>query len=253
MNRFLYTSLVFLLAVLFFVACKSKYLSYKEYFIEGYSSDNQIVEGNVESLTIKEYDPIITFGKPEIGQIDRHKEFMFNDKGDIVETKLYSSYSDELFSRTNISYDENGNLVSALSYDKDTLIWKILYQQEGNKLSEVEFNGNGKIRIKREYTLDNDNCVIEYTTSDKYLSINQSYSNKCNKGRVVESQSRSSNDKIVFGYDEKNRMISTSASYGLKITNRYLLEDSHGNWTRKEELRGDTVDKIIIRTFVYKD
>jgi hypothetical protein len=228
-------------------------LSYREDFRGNHSLDDYITEGNIESVTVKKYQPIITFGKPDIGSIVSNNKLMFNDKGDITEISIFSSYSKDLFAKTNISYNKSGDLISALSYDANSLIWKVTYQRDGSNLIETNYNGNGQEDIKREYILDSDNCVIEYKSVNNKGNITESYLQKCSEGKIVERQSRLSTDKVIFEYDEKKRMIGSNASYGVRRINRYLFEDDHGNWTRKEEVMGDKVDKIIIRSFVYHE
>ena len=119
--------------------------------------------GDVECVTITDYDVADKFGEIVKDKITGKTFYRFNQKGDVIEWARYNS--------------------------DGSLEWKNLYKydSQGNQIEEAEYNSDGSLMSKWLYKYDSQGNLIEETSYDSDGSLDWKYISKYDsQGNLIE-------------------------------------------------------------------
>lgn len=181
-----------------------------EYF---YDNQHRIVktitttdEGEVEQEMLNEYEGdqlVRTSISDGDGNLLRISEYLVDENGHTVEfkqtdnetgesTHLVTQYNDAGHKETEISYDEDGDIISQVLFKEDdkgrlismteqgeskNTITSFTYDDQGNIIQQTEQDGEGKLlmSIKREYDENNNMLQSEVFVESRGRSLPQHY------------------------------------------------------------------------------
>ena len=117
--------------------------------------DNYPLYGDVEEVTISEYELSEKFGEEVKGNLSSKELYKFNERGDVIEAARYNS-DGELYdlygnAKAIYKYDSNGNEIEEADYNSDgELFWKknSKYDSKGNQIEWAHYNSDGELRWK---------------------------------------------------------------------------------------------------------
>ena len=141
----------------------------------------------VENFAYEGNDEVLHESRNEDGQLVYRKETVYNEKGNVLEEKIWMDETDTTTRVVN-EYDEDGELSSVASYSDDgDIIFRVAYERDekghiikvmeespdkkvmtlieydsqGNAIVQQELNEQGKINSRIERTFDADGNVTE--------------------------------------------------------------------------------------------
>ena len=185
-------------------------------------SDNTPLYGDVESVTVSEYNTIELFGVIFLKELHHKDTYKFNSNGDVVEKTSYNgnklasitkydpsvnkfeevNYNDDgsSYIASVATYDFNGNKIEHIWYDSDgTLGLKFLYKYDsnGNNIEVIGYNSDGTLRCKTPYKYDSNGNEIEHIRydSDGTLSYKYLYKYDSNGNRIEGAYY----DRLIMG------------------------------------------------------
>lgn len=130
------------------------------------------------------------------------KSVMYNSQGDIIHDGFY------------YNYDKHGNLISTISFKKDSTIASksiTKYDKYGNKIEGYSVGENGQIGSKKKYVRKNKTEYILMTNKNGDVTNNSSvkYDEKGNEIEIMSYDSLGKqNVRIEYGYDKQNNLSS---------------------------------------------
>ncbi len=229
--------------------------------------------GDVESVTISEYNTIELFGvifKKELHHKDTYK---FNSNGDVVEKTSYNgnklasltkydpyvnkleevNYNDDgsSYIASVATYDFNGNIIELIEYDSDgTLSDKYLckYDSNGNIIEVIGYDSDGTLSDKYLYKYDSNGNIIEEIEYNSEGSLR--YKELCkydSNGNIIELIEYDSDGtliyKVLYKYDSNGNMIEDIVykSNGTLSGKGLYKYDSNGNM-----IGGAHYDRLIM-------
>ena len=146
---------------------------------QGWDEDTPLY-GNVESVTVTEYDREDRFGEVVRGGIHGCQKYYFNTEGDVVEEAHYNS-DGSLREKYTYQYDSRGNKIEQACYKSDgSLSSKCTYKYDssGNKIEQAYYNSDGSLWHKYTYKYDSRGNMIEEATYDSDGSLRYKHSYK---------------------------------------------------------------------------
>jgi hypothetical protein len=172
-------------------------------------------EGKKEGKTFYKYDDkgneIEGIWYDEKEEINVKIQTQYKGKNKKLEWLVYSP--DGSFSRNVNKYDDKGNNIERVQYNKNEkfnlkLSWK--YDKKGNKLEESEYDNNGILKGKKLYKYDDKGKLIELTDFNKHgnLKIKTVYTyDRLNMVEEVRYGSYGERiSKILYKYDDKGNI-----------------------------------------------
>ena len=121
--------------------------------------------GDVESVTISEYDLKERFGEEVKGDLKDRYIYKFNERGDVIEKARYNS-DGSLDEKIIYKYDSKGNQIEEAFYTSGgSLDWKYIYKYDsnGNQIEGAHYNSDGSLYRKLIYKYDSKGNIIECT------------------------------------------------------------------------------------------
>ena len=161
--------------------------------------------GDVESVTISEYDLKEKFGEVVKGDLEERVVGRFNEKGDVIEGAEYNS-DGSLDEKIIYKYDSKGNEIERAEYNSDgslddKLIYK--YDSKGNKIEQAFYNSDGSLNEKIIYKYDSKGNEIERARYNSDGSLDR---------------------KLIYKYDSKGNIIECTKYRGEIMTPEDLTE-----------------------------
>ena len=99
---------------------------------QGWDEDFSLY-GNVESVTITQYELQDKFGEVIRGDVEDKNKYCFNNVGDVIEYAYYNS-DGSLYSKYISKYDSSGNKIEYARYNSDgSLNWKYIYKYDSSR------------------------------------------------------------------------------------------------------------------------
>ncbi len=196
---------------------------------------------------------LIEQGKDSEAYLQLLKCENFKDSKELLEdfevqyemTESYISYDEngEFLSKTEIKYNDNGDIILNISYDENDYIWskyeyEYTYDDNDNVLKEICYDKNGNITRKEVYEYNNNNNMThnihyayEYGDISHKYECEYEYDN--NGNRISEFEYDSDGNKFLeskYEYDNNNNVISEFEydHYG-NIISKYKYEYDHNN------------------------
>ena len=196
----------------------------------------------------------------------------YNEKNNLASVKLYDPYGN-LFLRTGILYDDNGNETAEINYTevlqddnkhkdkiKEMVLNKIIwtYDDKGNITREQHFDGDTLIINELNYSYDNNGNRIEQKNSESGMALKTTYAYNI-KGDITEEAQYDNagyvTARITRTYDEKGNQISENYydrdNTLLTHTVFQISYDKNNNWVRKVQLDNDRTSVITVRKIAY--
>jgi len=176
-------------------------------------------------------------GKPG----DEKYVYKYDDKGKLVAEELY--YKTTLISRNENTYDQQGRLISQISYNPDSTVSmriRVSFTPDGKPIERIRHDGD-LLTYRVRYTYDNKRRLVQVETTGSYVE-SDSTSEGHITGRVVY---------VYKGKDQPKEMLIYNQDGSLR--ERVLIDyDSRGNWTKRTHRVQASVGKEVTRQIVYR-
>lgn len=244
------------------------------------------LSGKVKSLTEKQYNPAIKSGEIEKAELSIIRTYYFSETGLKKEEaeesenipgeknidKILYKYDnmDRLIEQDKMKnespsgkeiykYDNKGNLIEKDIYDFEGKISnKVIFKNNGigQKLTESQYYSNGNLCCTDNYKYDSNGNMIEKSSIGGLLSkIIFKYDNK---NRMVENNTYLNgkfSSKFTVKYDNYNNIIEQlnydeNGRVYMKRVNKYEF-DKNQNWTKNIEYYNDQPSYIAEREIIY--
>jgi hypothetical protein len=239
----------------------------------------QITENDLKTMNLKSNVTFLiehTFrasekeGKPEKGSLKSKSEYIFNLKGNLVETKYFDD-KENLRGKASFVYDEQGNLTEENNYKADGYRFGSTYYKPDvvNKKREKSRSFSDGTKIDKSIQLFNtQKKLIEvqiFSGADNKLSVKEErkYDAKGNLTKVIRSSEQFGvMSETTYQYDDKGNPIeeiiysfktkSSEVEHTEKMFYTYTY-DAKGNWISKAcyEIDNKNITSIIEREITY--
>jgi len=239
-------------------SCKDSPFKYTD-LKSRYDTEDLRGSGKIKSITIKQYDPLMVFDKVEVGKEyrDSYYEYVYDISGNIIERNTIY-YTEGLLYKDKFTYKDDGNLDEINTYEKNgNSSDKTKYVRDNSDLTETDYGINGKMKRRKEYVFDNNNCIISYKAYDYggyKFKIGERlfwYVQKCEDGRAVEKTDKQWKGTDSYIYDDKGRLSKINSEQYPDDSFEYLEEDEKGNWTKKITSSEGKPFKVTVRAITY--
>ncbi len=213
-------------------------LTENEYDDEGEILSGRVLECDENGNEIKDlyYD--------KGGEISRSEEYQYDADGNLIEYKYISYQSSENSdsSRQTWAYDENGNEIEYVSYDKYGNIERKTnseYDAGGNQTKHTTYDENDEITGWTETAYDENGCEIKYEVYDKNGSCTRTITKEYDERRnlinyVIYDDDGELIEKSEYEYDKNDNRVKI-VHYGDGVTISTKIEfgyDENGNETK---------------------
>lgn len=230
------------------------------------------LKGKVKSFTEFTYEAKESFGEVVKGDrvyyysIESSYQKVYDKRGYMVEYNEYNDTDFSFKSKTTYTYDENENVIEAITsteYGK----YKWVYQYDNGNLIEgngYRLNGDSSLIEKKTYKYDDRNNRIEECcyNSDGSLLLKFTYIYDDKNNRIEECEYNfdgSLKEKTTYKYDNMQNLIKkdgyiTDKDETYIVTYEYDFEydyDEKGNWTQKISFYNDVPQVITEREYEY--
>jgi len=235
---------------------------------KGQNNYVETLKGKVKLITSMTY-LAETFGGVPTDTLTTKTRFLYDEKGNLIETNYYDIKTDVVYSKSRCVYDNNGNKLELTSYNKvGEIDGKNVYKYD-NKNHEIEekstywknnnlngkiihnydyksmiletsfFKADGSLKYKFVYKIDDRGNIIEvYNSIGKIETKTQYQYNE--KGKIIKKSWESykgggtQKGEIIYQYDEEGNEIKRveSSIYGKIISTSQYVYDNFGNWTK---------------------
>ncbi|MBV2224640.1 MAG: hypothetical protein KUL74_07275 [Cloacibacterium sp.] len=151
--------------------------------------------------------------------------FQYDEKGNLIAANYYNLKTNLVFSSDKRAYDDRGNMIEILHYDKaGEVIGKDIYKfDDKNNEIEKENYWKGEFNGKLTRTYDYKNMIVTEATFDKNGNLRTKWSYKIDeKGNHLEEYDFDGNitSKSTIIYDDKGNIIKEhSQAWEMDTTN----------------------------------
>ena len=173
---------------------------------------------------------------------DEKYVYKYNDKGNLVAEELY--YKTSLISRNENTYDQQGRLISRVSYNPDSTISmriSVSLAPDGKPVERSRHDGD-LLTYRVRYTYDKKRRLVEVETAGSWVETDFTSDDHIT-GKVVY---------VYKGKDHPKEMLIYNQDGSLR--ERVAIDyDSHGNWTKRtHRVKASLAAKEIIRQIDYR-
>jgi hypothetical protein len=241
-------------------------LIYCNQYIKAQRNDWQkmCLKGKVRSVKLICYEADNKTSEIKKGEILSQYNFIFNEKGYIVEASSNISGWD-YNTNDKYKYDDKGNLIEInfIRPNGDT-IYKTIYKYDSiaNKIEEKNYTPIAKLDHIIKFKYDNEGNCIEDSLylSNGSLSSYTIFENDKNGNNIKESYYKSNgkpNGKSISEFDKNGNPVANNSyeSDGtISSENVYSYEyDKKGSWIKRFNYKGrnKTIDNITEREIIY--
>jgi hypothetical protein len=173
---------------------------------------------------------------------DEKYAYKYDDSGKLVVEELY--YKTTLVSRNENTYDQQGRLISQVSYNPDATVSariSVSLGPDGKPVERTRHDGN-LLTYRVRYTYDGKQRLVEVETTGSYVETDSS-----SEGYIT--------GKVVYVYKGKDRpkeMLIYNQDGSLR--ERVVIDyDSHGNWTKRaHRVKAGPTGKEVTRQIDYR-
>lgn len=220
---------------------------------ESYYKNNYDKDGNLVSIEYCDKDGNLTGTKTVLDKYGRVTEFVnvyndygrteykYDDNGNKIQAIRYNKY-DEIISDVGYVYDENSNLLSVTidgkidrEYENGVLKKSYVYDEEGNITGERFFDEHGHLYL---YILSGSYDPLGFEHKNEYK--NEYEYDKNGNLTVYRRNSALAQRTITYKYDENNNLVSKTQF------------DGDNNETLKEEYKYDKNGRMTKKMFYEK-
>jgi hypothetical protein len=167
--------------------------------------------------------------------------------------KSYSYANGSLVSYSNLSYDDLGNLIKAIGYDKNNveLSLTIFTYNNANKRTSFKIFEKDKLTFSVEYKYDSNNNLLEVSNNYNYKTT---YIYDSANNLLQEKSTYTGGEQtITYRYDNKNRIIEKQIlNAKLEITSyskTTYLESENMSITQKYEIQDNTKINVVEKEY----
>ena len=184
--------------------------------------------GDVESVTITEYDLAEKFGEIVKDKMKNKATYKFNLNGDVVEIAYYNS-DGSLRWKELYKYDAQGKKIEEAEYYPDGSLSRketYKYDSQGNKIEWTWYNFDGSLSSKTIYKYDSQGNEIEMAVIDEFEFEHKNYV----VGALIENETVNEDGLFIFklkeaGDEIKVEKITSQVDYQ-KIAQAYMEMDN---------------------------
>lgn len=173
---------------------------------------------------------------------DEKYTYKYDENGKLVVEELY--YKTTLVSRNENTYDQQGRLISQVSYNPDATVSSrisVSLAPDGKPVERTRHDGE-LLTYRVRYTYDSKQRLVEVETTGSYVETDSS-----SEGYIT--------GKVVYVYKGKDRpqeMLIYNQDGSLR--ERVVIDyDSHGNWTKRtHRVKAGPTGKELTRQIDYR-
>ena len=253
--------------ILFFILISSIYILTACSQSGGNNSTTK--QERIKQTTDFGYDATEKKGETHKDTLTSKAIFQYDEKGNLIAANYYDLKTNSVFSSDKRGYDDRGNMVEILHYDKgQKVIQKDIYKYD-DKNHEIEhdvywkgkldgkvistydykslivivsyYKGDGSFERKNSYKIDDKGNHLEDYGWDGTLFAKSRYEYDA-KGKIIKEFSESwemdtTNAMIIYKYDEQNnevmRTITDLNTNAVSSVKTEYVYDKFGNWTKQ--------------------
>ena len=212
-------------------------IGYEDY-VAGLSTPRK----HIYTLDQKGYRVAYRIEQPDGKAGDERYVYKYDDKGSLLVEELY--YKTTLVSRNENTYDQQGRLLSQVSYNPDSTVSsriRVSLAADGKPVERTRHDGD-LLTYRVRYTYDKKGRRVEVETTGSYVE-SDSVSESHVTGKVVY---------VYKGKDQPKEMMIYNQDGSLR--ERVVIEyDSRGNWTKRtHRVKAATAGNEVTRQIDYR-
>jgi hypothetical protein len=216
---------------------QGRYVGYEDY-AAGLSTPRKHIYILDEKGNRVEYRMLQPTGK----DADEKYAYKYDDKGNLIAEELYHKTS--LISRNENTYDQQGRLISQISYNPDSTVSSrivVSLAPDGKPLERTRHDGD-LLTYRVRYTYDNKRRLVEVETTGSWIETDAPSEDHIT-GKVVY---------VYKGKDQPKEMLIYNQDGSLR--ERVAIDyDSRGNWTKRtHRVKAAPAAKEVTRQIDYR-
>jgi hypothetical protein len=229
------------------------------------SLDEDNINGKVKTITTNYYFVVEKFGEAQKGDLFQKSILHYNVQGNKISQDSYSKEG-SLLGKVIYKYDDLGNNIEYGNYDKNgnkLSFTTFKYDNKGNLIKYINYYSNGGLAGSGTYKYDNEGNRIESMSFNADSSLNFSAFYKYDiKGNCIEKKQLDKNSNLkmttIYTYDDKENILTEngySPNNQLIVTEAYQYKefDEKSNWLKEVIITENKPYNIIERTIEYFD